>query len=92
MTAKVIVLHPDDNVGTALEDLSLNELIELPGLTLLATEDVPFGFKIALRLINQGAPIVKYGEPIGIAKSSVSSGSCVHVHNVESQRGRGDLG
>jgi len=33
---------------------------------------------------------VKYGEPIGIATRDIRSGQHVHVHNLESARGRGD--
>ena len=92
MSDKVIVLHAADNVGTAVADLAAGDVIELPGHgTLRLTEAVPFGHKVALAPIHRGATIVKYGESIGLAKCDVTSGSCVHVHNVESQRGRGDL-
>lgn len=92
MNKKVIVLHTHDNVGTAVADLSTGDIIEVHDRMLEVTESVPFGHKIALGPIRRGAEIIKYGESIGIAKSDVATGACVHVHNVESQRGRGDLG
>jgi altronate dehydratase small subunit len=92
MNDKVIVLHAQDNVGTAVADLATGDIIELPGRNLEVTESVPFGHKIALAPIGRGAAVIKYGELIGIAMSDVATGACVHVHNVESQRGRGDLG
>lgn len=91
MTGKVIVLHATDNVGTAVADLAAGDVLDLPGGALRIAEAVPFGHKVALARIAEGAPIVKYGESIGVAKCDVALGACVHVHNVESQRGRGDL-
>ncbi len=52
--------------------------------------DVPFGHKIALRDIKKGEEIKKYGEEIGMASCDIAKGEYVHVHNLESMRGRGD--
>lgn len=91
MSEKVVVLHAEDNVGTAVADLAANDVIEVNGRAVQVTESVPFGHKVALVDIKRGASVVKYGESIGVAKGDVPAGSCVHIHNVESQRGRGDL-
>jgi altronate dehydratase small subunit len=91
MNDKVIVLHAHDNVATAVADLAAGDVIEVAGGRLEVAEAVPFGHKIALAPIGRGAAVVKYGESIGVAKNDVPAGVCVHVHNVESQRGRGDL-
>jgi altronate dehydratase small subunit len=88
---KVIVLHPEDNVATALVDLAAGELVETSRATLKAIEAIPFGHKIALLRIGKGAVITKYGETIGRAGIDIAEGGKVHVHNLESQRGRGDL-
>ncbi len=53
--------------------------------------DVPYGHKIAVEDIAQGKQIIKYGEEIGIASHSITRGEYVHVHNLDSMRGRGDL-
>lgn len=53
--------------------------------------DVPYGHKIAVRDIAVGELIIKYGEEIGIATKPISRGEYVHVHNLDSLRGRGDL-
>lgn len=53
--------------------------------------DVPYGHKIALRDIHQGEEIFKYGEEIGVATQEIRKGEYVHVHNLDSMRGRGDL-
>ena len=53
--------------------------------------DVPYGHKIAVKDINKGEQITKYGEEIGIATHDIRKGEYVHVHNLDSMRGRGDL-
>lgn len=37
-----------------------------------------------------GEQITKYGEEIGIATQEIRPGDYVHVHNLDSMRGRGD--
>ncbi len=54
-------------------------------------EDIPYGHKIAVRDIRNGEQIIKYGEAIGVAAADIKKGGCVHVHNLDSMRGRGDL-
>lgn len=53
-------------------------------------DDILFGHKFALRDINKGKKIIKYGESIGTAIKEIKRGEFVHIHNVESDRGRGD--
>lgn len=55
-------------------------------------EDIPANHKFAFTDIKVGDPIVKYGLVIGKASTDISIGAYVHVHNIESNRGRGDLG
>lgn len=52
--------------------------------------DIPFGHKIAIQNIKRKELIVKYGEEIGIATDDIAKGEYVHVHNLDSMRGRGD--
>ncbi len=53
--------------------------------------DVPYGHKIAVKAISKGQQIIKYGEEIGVATHDIKVGEYVHVHNLDSMRGRGDL-
>ena len=53
--------------------------------------DVPYGHKIAVKDIHVGEQITKYGEEIGVASKEIKKGEYVHVHNLDSMRGRGDL-
>ena len=52
--------------------------------------DVPYGHKIAVKDIKKDEIITKYGEEIGTATSDIKVGEYVHVHNLDSMRGRGD--
>ena len=58
--------------------------------TVTVIGDVPYGHKIAVRDIKKGELINKYGEEIGIATKDIKKGEYVHVHNLDSMRGRGD--
>lgn len=61
-----IKVHEHDNVAIVVNSLGLPAGTQFAdGLTL--TEHVPQGHKVALRAINQGAEIVRYGEVIGYA-------------------------
>ena len=53
-------------------------------------EAIASGHKIALTRISIGEAVLKYGSPIGTATMDIEPGAHVHVHNVESGRGRGD--
>ena len=53
-------------------------------------DDIPYGHKIALCHIAAENDIIKYGESLGSASKAISPGEHVHVHNLDSKRGRGD--
>ncbi len=90
-------VHDSDNVATVFaNNLFPGMVVEMRDkqgrceeITLLAS--IPYGHKIALEPIKAGQPFIKYGEVIGTANRDVEKGDHVHVHNLDSQRGRGDL-
>ncbi len=92
---RALIMHPSDNVATAVEEIRPGEEVAIPMgrecLTLRAVEQIPFGFKIALQEIPQGEILRKYGDAIGRATAPIARGALVHVHNLEGLRGRGDL-
>ena len=47
-----------------------------------AAEAIPQGHKTALTDIPAGAPVIKYGFPIGHATKDIPKGSWVHTHNM----------
>lgn len=57
----------------------------------VALNAIPYGHKIALRDIKKDEPIMKYGEKLGVASVDIACGEHVHVQNLDSVRGRGDL-
>ena len=79
---KLIRIHPADNVAVALTDLTVGEHLAADGTEVTAAENIARGHKIALDTIREGDPVVKYGNPIGIAKTEIPAGAWVHVHNV----------
>jgi len=86
-----LVISARDNVATALETLEAGRLVVLGALSVTVVERIPHGHKLALAPIAAGQPVVKYGSPIGLATCDIAPGTHVHVHNVASSRGRGDL-
>ena len=86
-----LVISDRDNVATALEPLEPGRALELAGRSIVVVERIPSGHKVALHAIGAGDAIVKYGNPIGTATSAIAPGQHVHIHNVASTRGRGDL-
>lgn len=92
--ARAIVIHPSDNVATALGDLAAGSrvMVERAGrrVRMEVRGAVPRGHKFALADLRAGEAVVKYGEIIGRASADVPAGSHVHTHNVQSERGRGD--
>ena len=89
--ARVIVITDRDNVATALQPLAPGEVIEVEGRMVTVREAIASGHKIALTQIPAGDPVMKYGNPIGTATCDIEAGAHVHIHNVASARGRGDL-
>lgn len=87
-----LVISVRDNVATALEPLSPGRTITAGDSIVVVVEPIPRGHKIALRTIAAGEPVVKYGSAIGTASCDIAPGAHVHIHNVASARGRGDLG
>lgn len=93
-----LVMSEDDNVATALADLSAGRELPTDAVeqiereeSLTLTEDVPFGHKFALTTIESGESVRKYGEQIGVASTDIDPGEWVHTHNCDSTRGRGDI-
>lgn len=71
-----------DNVVVALKDFKKDEVIHINGTDIKLLNDVPRGHKIAIKNINKGETVVKYGFSIGIAKEDITVGEHVHTHNL----------
>jgi altronate dehydratase small subunit len=92
---KAVIIDGKDNVATALADLRVGDILELEVgghrkvIKLVAA--VPFCHKLSISRIEAGSPIIKYGEVIGISSAPIEPGDYVHIHNIASTRGRGNL-
>lgn len=93
MEKKIVILNEDDNVATTLKDLLKDVIIDIEeyGLKINIRENIPFAHKFAIKDIENGETIIKYGEIIGIAVKNINKGEHVHTHNTKSNRGRGDI-
>ena len=92
---QALCLHPDDNVATLLEagvDGDVVLIFSRSGerIAAMPCNGIPRGHKIALVDLQAGQAIRKYGQVIGVCTADITRGGWVHVHNMESGRGRGD--
>jgi altronate hydrolase len=79
---RVIRIHPDDTVVVALGALGAGATIDLDGARVKLGSDVPAGHKVAIQPHEPGAPVIKYGFPIGRATQPIARGDWVHSHNL----------
>jgi hypothetical protein len=77
-------IHPDDNVATLLGD-GEGAVTIVGGNEVELREPVALGHKVALADIAAGAPVVKFGIPIGLASVAIRAGDWVHLHNCTSR-------
>lgn len=78
-----IKINECDNVIIALRDYKKDEVIDLEDEKITLLEDINRGHKIAIKNINKGENVVKYGLPIGYALEDIKVGSWVHTHNTK---------
>jgi len=87
MKKKAKVVSSADNVATSISDIQPGDIVSVleNGVesTCTANQEVPFGHKIAVRDIQKGQSILKYGKTIGAATSDIKIGDWVHTHNVK---------
>ena len=88
---EALLMHSGDNVALAVRDLCAGDVVRMDGNSIVLRQPIPSGHKFALRPIARGDLVRKYGQPMGRATSAIAPGEHVHVRNVESLRGRGDL-
>ncbi|MBR1417960.1 MAG: altronate dehydratase [Synergistaceae bacterium] len=81
---KVIKINDNDMVAVSLQPNKAGETVHVSALRgcVTVTEDIKMGHKIALRDIKAGEPVIKYGFPIGEAKSDIAKGGHVHTENL----------
>lgn len=94
MAAPHFLVHsPKDNVGVVVVE-GLKAGTAMMGvitendttLKLDARQDIPIGHKVALKPLNKGDTVIKYGEDIGKVVADVAAGEHVHVQNLKTKR------
>ncbi len=96
MPVTAMIIEEGDNVATCLEKVGEGDSVRLMlngkmGETLKAKRAIPYIHKICVKPLKKGERCMKYGLSIGVASQDIEVGDYVHVHNIESARGRGDL-
>ncbi|CAA0112419.1 Galactarate dehydratase (L-threo-forming) [Starkeya nomas] len=75
---RILRLDGADNVVVAVDAIQPGDRAS----GVLACDRIPRGHKMALRRISAGEPLIKFGQPIGVASADIAPGEWVHVHNV----------
>jgi hypothetical protein len=94
---RAFIVHSDDNVANLVGPGQQGQSVECAvhgangAETIELLEAIPSNHKFARRDIESSEPIIKYGLSIGTASKTIKRGEHVHTHNIESNRGRGDL-
>jgi altronate hydrolase len=78
----LVRVHPSDDVAVAVTALAAGTEAAVDGVRVVVAEGVDAGHKVALREIDAGEPVRKYGFPIGIATEPIAAGGWVHSHNL----------
>lgn len=73
-----IQIHPGDTVAVALKPVAAGT--EFCGIRV--EEAIPQGHKMAMKAMQAGENVVKYGFPIGHATQDIAPGRWVHTHNM----------
>ena len=88
------VVHDDgDSVGVVVVE-GVKAGAELTGwimdqdkdITFKAASDIPIGHKLAIRPMNTGDTVIKYGVDIGRVVADIAVGEHAHVHNIKTKR------
>ncbi|MGH7921173.1 MAG: UxaA family hydrolase [Candidatus Dormibacteraceae bacterium] len=76
-------LHPDDDVAIAKRHLAAHTRVRLQGGRRIELhQTIPSAHKLALRAVDEGGPVRRYGQIIGFATQPIAPGEHVHVHNL----------
>jgi len=96
MALKALVIDDKDNVCNLIGPGNKGDQVECDvakasSETVTLLDDIPSNHKFARVDIKTGDTIHKYGMSIGKASKDIARGGYVHVHNIDSNYGRGDL-
>jgi altronate hydrolase len=82
MLTDAVFLHPDDNLCVAARNLERGESLAIARCQVTLQGPVRIGHKIAVRPIERGQYVRKYGQIIGQATANIGPGEHIHSHNL----------
>ena len=85
----ILKINEGDNVAVAIETIPEGAQVSVGDENIIAVTEIPAGHKMALRDLQAGEAVVKYGYPIGHTQTAVRKGEWIHTHNLKT--GLGDL-
>jgi altronate dehydratase len=74
METKYLKINSADNVAVAITALPAGEKLIVDGKEIILNEDIPAGHKFALKDFAEGENVIKYGYPIGHARTARKQG------------------
>lgn len=82
MKAKILKVHPDDNVLVALTDLPKGETVRLGEYIWQTAEPIPAKHKFAAQAFEPGDSLTMYGVLVGTAQKHIAEGAWINTQNV----------
>ncbi|ADL51989.1 UxaA family hydrolase [Clostridium cellulovorans] len=79
---RIVKINHDDDVVVLLEDSTIGEVIVADEQEIKLLNDIPKGHKVAIKNIEKGQDVLKYGYSIGKAKEDIKVGEWIHSHNL----------
>jgi altronate hydrolase len=77
-----IHLHPTDDIAVARVPVAAGVELRVDGVCLVTRDAIPAGHKVALHTIQPGELVLRYGQTIGRARTTIEPGQHVHTHNL----------
>ncbi len=86
-----IKINKNDNVVVALQVIPEGTSITIEEgndvITVVSSQEIPAGHKMAIEDIAQGSAVIKYGYQIGNASEAIKVGEWIHTHNIKTALG-----
>lgn len=83
-----VIMNENDTVVTVTKNVSANEsvlyIVNGEILSVKATSEIPLNHKVAVKSVEKGKEVFKYGEKIGYATADINVGDHVHTNNLDS--------
>ena len=83
MEKTYLKINRADTVVVCLQPMSKGETIEIDGYSVVLNQDTPAGHKVLIKDTTAGEDIIKYGYPIGHARTDLKAGDWVNENNLK---------